>query len=268
MTNWTLLRPASRAAGCSRQPVGDAQMPPPPLRAAARCSTAHPRAQPAMHPCLGQLRCGTQQTRATRRRGFSVVAQGARSPFPNHQTWLARGDCDGPESPFHALQLTDAERNAGGQVRSRNYSFLSSDAGQQATQVDWAATFNDTSLPLVADLGCGAGRYVLLMGSNDAARSSNYLGLDVHKALLDRANGWAAARGLSGHVAYVQANVVVSAAAILGSYPGRHVRLVSIQYPDPQQRRRRHVVGRELVAALAEVLPSGGGPPATCLGRG
>lgn len=84
-----------------------------------------------------------------------------------------------------------------------------------------------------------------------------------HPQLLDRANGWAAARGLSGHVAYVQANVVVSAAAILGSYPGRHVRLVSIQYPDPQQRRRRHVVGRELVAALAEVLPSGGEQPRT-----
>ncbi|KAG2435734.1 hypothetical protein HXX76_006931 [Chlamydomonas incerta] len=95
------------------------------------------------------------------------------------------------------------------------------------------------------------------MGHNDAGRSSNYLGLDVHKALLDRANGWAAARGLSGHVAYAQANVVASAASILGSYPGGRVRLVSIQYPDPQQRRRRHVVGRELVAALAEVLLSG-----------
>ncbi|KAG2451290.1 hypothetical protein HYH02_003896 [Chlamydomonas schloesseri] len=95
------------------------------------------------------------------------------------------------------------------------------------------------------------------MGHNDTARSSNYLGIDVHKALLDRANGWAAARGLSGNVSYVQANVVVSAAAILGSYPGRRVRLVSIQYPDPQQRRRRHVVGRQLVAALAEVLPPG-----------
>lgn len=92
-------------------------------------------------------------------------------------------------SPAHACNQDTAglslslHRQAGGQVRSRNYSFLSSDAGQQATQVDWAATFNDTSLPLVADLGCGAGRYVLLMGSNDAARSSNYLGLDVHKAV-------------------------------------------------------------------------------------
>ncbi|GLC40732.1 hypothetical protein PLESTB_000028300 [Pleodorina starrii] len=84
----------------------------------------------------------------------------------------------------------------------------------------------------------------------------NYLGVDVHKALLDRANGWAAARSLSGHVHYLQANAVVSAGALLGSYPGP-VELVSIQYPDPQQRRQRHIVGRELVEALAAVLQPG-----------
>jgi hypothetical protein len=75
--------------------------------------------------------------------------------------------------------------------------------------------------------------------------------------LLDRANGWAAARGLSGHVRYLQANAVVSTEALLASYPGP-VELLSIQYPDPQQRRQRHMVGRHLVETLARVLQPGG----------
>lgn len=50
---------------------------------------------------------------------------------------------------------------------------------------------------------------------------------------------------------------MVAVGPLLRSYPGP-VELLSIQYPDPQQRRQRHMVGRELVEELAVVLPRGG----------
>jgi hypothetical protein len=49
---------------------------------------------------------------------------------------------------------------------------------------------------------------------------------------------------------------VPTAGALLASYPGR-VEAVAVQYPDPQHRRQRHMVGRALVEALVG-LPSGG----------
>ncbi|KAG2501706.1 hypothetical protein HYH03_000207 [Edaphochlamys debaryana] len=210
------------------------------------------------HRCL-QLAAPTANPAPRLRRQLparQVVARGAKSPVPKHQTWLAGGGCDAPDSPFHELKLTEAERNAGGAIGRRNYSFLTSPAGQAPPDVDWSELFDDPSLPLVADLGCGAGRYVLLAAQRGGP-GRNYLGVDVHKALLDRANRWAEARGLHGHTAYLQANAVVSAGALLGSYPGR-VELVSVQYPDPQERRQRHMVGRELVEALARTLQPGG----------
>ncbi|GIM08326.1 hypothetical protein Vretimale_12366, partial [Volvox reticuliferus] len=132
---------------------------------------------------------------------------------------------------------------------------MSPNGKQPVEIIDWGALFEDPSKPLVVDLGCGAGRYILLMAHRNGRRQ-NYLGVDVHKALLDRANGWAAARSLSDSVHYLQANAVASASVLFGSYPGP-IELVSIQYPDPQQRRQRHVVGRELVEALASVLKPG-----------
>ncbi|GLI68098.1 hypothetical protein VaNZ11_012417 [Volvox africanus] len=145
---------------------------------------------------------------------------------------------------------------AGGAIGRRNYSFLMRSDGQQPVKVaEWGVIYEDSRKPLVVDLGCGAGRYVLLMALRKGLRN-NYLGVDVHKALLDRANGWAAARSLSSNVHFLQANAVASASVLLGSYPGP-IELVSIQYPDPQQRRQRHIVGRELVEALARVLRPG-----------
>jgi hypothetical protein len=74
-------------------------------------------------------------------------------------------------------------RQAGGAIGRRNYSFLTSRDGQQPSEpVDWAALFEDPTKPLVVDLGCGAGRYVLLMAHRKGS-GKNYLGVDVHKAV-------------------------------------------------------------------------------------
>ncbi|EFJ45917.1 hypothetical protein VOLCADRAFT_105794 [Volvox carteri f. nagariensis] len=129
---------------------------------------------------------------------------------------------------------------------------MSPDGQQPIETVNWSAIYEDPTRPLIVDLGCGAGRYIVLM-AHRKGRGNNYLGVDVHKALLDRANGWAASRSLSGNVHFLQANAVISAGSLLASYPGP-VELVSVQFPDPQQRRQRHIVGKELVEALAQVL--------------
>jgi hypothetical protein len=68
-------------------------------------------------------------------------------------------------------------------VKSRNYSFLNDPASQRPTDVDWVGVFADPTLPLVLDLGCGAGRFVLLFAQQRPG--VNVLGVDVHRAVSD-----------------------------------------------------------------------------------
>ncbi len=172
--------------------------------------------------------------RASRRRGRgSVRARSAGSPFPAHSTWLRNGGADGPDSPFHVLRL--AERglaNWGGAIHGRSYAGLSP-AQQEVPDVaslfevgaarfaGWPAlsvghtvqakaqacacpclpalVHQDPTFPLLVDVGCGAGRFVLLAAhrlgqsgvpdccassSGHAGRPLNVLGVDQHKQVM------------------------------------------------------------------------------------
>lgn len=54
----------------------------------------------------------------------------------------------------------------------------------------------DPSKPLVLDLGCGAGRSLLLAAHGDPS-GRNYLGIEIRRQLAARANEWARLCGLS-----------------------------------------------------------------------
>ena len=71
--------------------------------------------------------------------------------------------------------------------------------------VDWAAAFEDPSLPLVVDLGCGSGRFLLLLQRRAAESAAgagagvpqggrcNFLGVEIRRAV--RGGGGAAGSG-------------------------------------------------------------------------
>lgn len=70
-----------------------------------------------------------------------------------------------------------------------------------------------------------------------APTAFNYLGLEIRRPLVDRANEWAKRLGTHRTVAFLACNATISLGQLLASYPGRVVTFL-IQYPDPHFKRR------------------------------
>lgn len=249
----------------------------------------------------------------------------------NHMTWQRKGYADDvPSSPFHILHITAQERDHTGPIKDRNYSLLNqplplptfsptslsspsqssspsnspshlpsssqpngSDSHASSSDTDyWHRSYRDPRLPLIVDIGCGAGRFALylahLLAINDpsamqslasalpllhplptssspSSTSSsshqplafNVLGIDIQAAQINRAIHWATNRPyLKSHLHYCIANASSSTSQLLASYPGP-IALASVQYPDPHERTDRHVVNQGFVVDLAGLLRAG-----------
>lgn len=81
-----------------------------------------------------------------------------------------------------------------GKVRVRQHvNPLRAEYLQPLGPIDWGAAFSDPSLPLVVDLGCGPGRFLLLLQRRaaagrvglgvPAAGRCNYLGVEIRRAV-------------------------------------------------------------------------------------
>ncbi len=85
-------------------------------------------------------------------------------------------------------------------IKRRNYTLLTSKSSNQQEQPhaasehqqqeqqqqqygSWADAYADPRLPLAVDVGCGAGRFLLLLARKDADCKCNYLGLDIQPAV-------------------------------------------------------------------------------------
>jgi len=119
-----------------------------------------------------------------------------------------------------------------GRLRVRQHvNPLRAEYQQPAGAIDWAAAFQDPTLPLVIDLGCGPGRFLLLLQARAAAGRvglgvpaggrCNYLGVEIRRPLVERANEWTRQLRCEGNVHYVFANATVSLRGMLEGYPGR-----------------------------------------------
>ncbi|KAG2426649.1 hypothetical protein HXX76_012962 [Chlamydomonas incerta] len=183
-----------------------------------------------------------------------------RAPAPALPLWAQVKPADSLESPFRELELTELWDGTGKTRVRQHVNPLRREFQVPVAAPDWAAVFADPTLPLAVDIGSGYGRFLLLLQRNNPNRRVNYLGVEIRRTLVERSNEWVARLGLGGAVHYVFANATVSLEALLGSYPGP-VTDAFVQFPDPHFKRRhrkRRVVQRPLVNALAAAMPPGG----------
>ncbi|KAK9909195.1 hypothetical protein WJX75_008585 [Coccomyxa subellipsoidea] len=123
---------------------------------------------------------------------------------------------------------------------------------------DWSAIYPDTHRPLIVDVGCGSGRFLLAISRR--YQRHNLLGLDIRNKLMERANEWAKLLDLHKSVHFMMANATVSLESMLATYPGP-LSLVTVQFPDPHfkaRHKKRRVVQPQLVRAIARIMPRGG----------
>ena len=129
---------------------------------------------------------------------------------------------------------------------------------QAPKPVDIAAMFADPTLPLLLDIGCARGRFLLRMA--EAEPTWNYLGVEIREPLVDEANRLAAEAGLN-NVHYAFCNAMLWLEKLLEGVPKDLLQTVTIQFPDPwfkKKHAKRRMVNEEMVDTIARHLaPSG-----------
>lgn len=123
---------------------------------------------------------------------------------------------------------------------------------------EWKEVFDNPLLPLMVDIGCGSGRFLIWHAKN-SGKSQNYLGLEIRQKLVERAQFWVNELELM-NVYFMFANATVSFEKIISSYPGP-LSLVSILCPDPHFKKRHHkrrVLQQPLVDSIINNLCLGG----------
>ncbi|KAI3800664.1 hypothetical protein L1987_28758 [Smallanthus sonchifolius] len=123
---------------------------------------------------------------------------------------------------------------------------------------NWEDVFEDPKLPLVVDIGSGSGRFLMWLAKRNPG-SKNYMGLEIRKKLVTRAETWAKELALS-NIHFLFANASISFKQLISTYPGP-LMLVSILCPDPHFKKRHHkrrIVQKPLVEAIVDGLMPGG----------
>ena len=117
--------------------------------------------------------------------------------------------------------------------------------------------FDDPSLPIVLDIGCARGRFLLAMAQNTPQH--NHLGIEIRQPLVDAAEADRLAAEL-GNLRFLYANANVSLEQWLAGLAPEQLALVTIQFPDPwfkQRHLKRRVLQPSLLAAIAAALAPG-----------
>ncbi|KAJ1697652.1 hypothetical protein LUZ63_006164 [Rhynchospora breviuscula] len=146
-----------------------------------------------------------------------------------------------------------------GHVRIRQHvNPLSSSFSVPVQPPDWKEIFKDCTLPLMVDIGCGSGRFLIWLAKNSPLHR-NYLGLEIRQKLVTRSQFWVKELGIQ-NIYFMFANVNVSFEQLVSTYPGP-LSFVSILCPDPHFKRRNHkrrVVQKPLVDSISKNLCLGG----------
>ena len=168
------------------------------------------------------------------------------------------------DSVFAELELQEASQKVAGVRVRQHVNPLKASLQVQAPTPLWSEVYASTSRPLVVDIGCGGGRFDLMMAKRYP--ETNVLGVDIRAPLVERGNAWGSHAGLVDNLHFAECNATVSMGQWLTSYAEEFggdktaVELVAIQFPDPHFKTRHHkrrVVQSALVRAIARGLTPG-----------
>jgi len=129
---------------------------------------------------------------------------------------------------------------------------------QAPKPVEIEGVFADPTRPMLLDIGCARGRFLLKMA--DAEPEWNYLGVEIRAPLVDEANRLAADAGLT-NLHYAFCNAMLWLDRLIGNIPDGVLCQVTIQFPDPwfkKKHAKRRMVNEEMAAAIADKLAAGG----------
>ncbi len=129
---------------------------------------------------------------------------------------------------------------------------------QAPTPVFIEEVFAEPSRPLLLDIGCARGRFLLRMAS--VQPDWNYLGVEIREPLVEEANRLAAEAELT-NVHYAFCNAMLWLDRLLDEIPAGTLQVVTIQFPDPWFKRKhakRRMVNPELVGTIARHLAKSG----------
>lgn len=121
--------------------------------------------------------------------------------------------------------------------------------------------YEDPNKPLGIDIGCAAGRFAFMMSCHENSKfpDVNHLGLEIRRALVERANTWAEGKQLNRKMKFVLSSANVSLTSAVKGYPGK-VAFLCVQFPDPHFKRKHHkrrVVDNAFIEMVAELLDEG-----------
>ncbi|MFL6375352.1 MAG: tRNA (guanosine(46)-N7)-methyltransferase TrmB [Pyrinomonadaceae bacterium] len=129
---------------------------------------------------------------------------------------------------------------------------------QAPKAVDLGEVFADPSRPLLLDIGCARGRFLLRMAA--AQPDWNYLGVEIREPLVTEANRLSAEAGLT-NLHYAFCNAMLWLDRLIEKIPPDVLQMVTIQFPDPwfkKKHAKRRMVTPELVTSVVDKLAPGG----------
>lgn len=120
--------------------------------------------------------------------------------------------------------------------------------------VDIENVFADPDKPLLLDVGCARGRFLLRMA--EERPDWNYLGVEIREPLVEEANRLAAEAGLA-NLHYSFCNAMLWLEKLVEAIPPGLLQTVTIQFPDPwfkKKHAKRRMVNQEMVDTIAKHL--------------
>ena len=123
---------------------------------------------------------------------------------------------------------------------------------------DWTKIYADLTQPLLLDIGCARGNFLLSMA--ELQPDWNFLGLEIREPLVEEANRRRDELG-KHNLHYLFGNANKSLQPILSSLPPGILQRVTIQFPDPwfkKRHQKRRVVQSEMIDVLANYIAPGG----------
>ncbi len=121
-----------------------------------------------------------------------------------------------------------------------------------------ADIFKLPAQPLVLDIGCARGRFILKMA--EINQSQNFLGVEIREPLVAEANRLAREANLT-NLHYEFCNAMNEFDKLLETLPAGILQTVTIQFPDPwfkKKHAKRRMVSAELIETLLGHLADGG----------